>query len=151
MKLDWQWFSIDSFAPRTLLAYLRLRQDVFIVEQACAVPEIDDYDLPALHLVGRDDRGRVRAALRLLPPGLKFAEPSLGRVVVHAEARRQGVGAALLREGLKKSSQLWPGQGNRISAQSHLKDFYGVEGFVAVGEEYEEDGLPHVEMCLRRD
>lgn len=146
MTLNWQWFSIDCVTPVTLLGYLRLRQDVFIVEQACAVPEIDDYDLPALHLLGTDEQSRIFAALRLLPPGLKYAEPSLGRVVVHPEARRQGVGLLLLREGLKKSSELWPGMGNRISAQSRLQRFYGNIGFKTVSAEYEEDGILHVEM-----
>ncbi|SFN97774.1 ElaA protein [Formivibrio citricus] len=146
MNIHWQWFTLDTFDTRTLLAYLRLRQDIFVVEQKCTAPEIDDYDPPAQHLVGRDKQGRVIAALRLVPPGLKFPEPSLGRVVVHPDSRRGGTGSALLREALAKSDALWPGQGNRISAQSHLQHFYGNVGFKTVSEEYEEDGLPHVEM-----
>ena len=151
MKLDWQWFTLDTFDTHTLLAYLRLRQDIFVVEQKCTAPEIDDYDPSALHLVGRNQQGRVQAGLRLLPPGLKFPEPSLGRVAVHPDARRSRIGRAMLREALKESVARWPNQGNRISAQSHLQHFYGIAGFVTVSEEYEEDGLPHVEMCLQRD
>lgn len=149
MKLHWQWFTLDAVDNLTLLAYLRLRQDIFVAEQKCTAPDIDDYDTPAQHLVGSDEQGRILAALRLLPAGLKFAEPSLGRVVVHSDARRGGTGTALLREALKQSSRLWPGQGNRISAQSHLQLFYRNVGFVTVSEEYEEDGLPHIEMWLK--
>lgn len=149
MQLNWHWYTLNDFDPATLLGYLKLRQDVFVVEQKCTAPDIDDYDLQALHLIGYGTDGTPLACLRLIPPGLKFAEPALGRVVVHADARRGGTGSALLREGLAQAELRWPGQDNRISAQSHLQAFYGAVGYETVSQEYEEDGIPHVEMLRK--
>jgi ElaA protein len=79
-------------------------------------------------------------------PGLKFEEPSIGRVVVDASLRGSGAGDELVRRGVEHCVSTWPGRGIRISAQAHLQRFYGRQGFVTVGDEYLEDEIPHVEM-----
>jgi ElaA protein len=86
------------------------------------------------------------ATARIVPPGLKYAEPAIGRVVTAPEVRRQGVGRALMLEAIAQLKRLYPGQGIRLSAQRYLEAFYRSLGFVAEGEPYEEDGIPHVEM-----
>ncbi|GGP23717.1 GNAT family N-acetyltransferase [Silvimonas iriomotensis] len=147
--IQWHWFQFADFDPATFYAYLKLRQDVFVIEQTCIYPDLDDLDQPSWHLVGRRE-GRVVAALRIVPPGLKYAEPSIGRVVVAAEARKGGMGKLLVAEGLRQSAALWPGQGNRIGAQAHLQKMYGALGFVTVGQQYDEDGIPHVDMLWQQ-
>ncbi|GAB7128000.1 GNAT family N-acetyltransferase [Silvimonas sp. JCM 19000] len=146
MPLTWTWYRFSDFDSAALYAYLKLRQDVFVVEQNCVYGDLDDLDQPSWHLLGRDAAGQVQAALRLVPPGLKYDTPSLGRVVVAAAARKGGTGSALVAEGLAQSGRLYPGLGNRIGAQAHLQRFYGALGFVTVSAQYDEDGIPHVDM-----
>jgi ElaA protein len=148
MELQWRWFGLADFDPLTLYAYLKLRQDVFIVEQNCVYSDMDQYDAVSQHLLGLDENGRVLASLRLVPPGLKYAEPSIGRVITHPDARRGGTGSKLVNEGLRMSSQLYPQQGHRIGAQAHLKGFYALFGFVTIGQEYLEDDIPHIDMLI---
>lgn len=148
MELQWRWFGLADFDPLTLYAYLKLRQDVFIVEQSCVYPDMDQYDAVSQHLLGLDEQGRVLASLRLVPPGLKYAEPSIGRVITHPDARRGGTGSKLVAEGLRMSSQLYPQQGHRIGAQAHLQGFYALFGFVTIGQEYLEDDIPHIDMLI---
>jgi ElaA protein len=81
-----------------------------------------------------------------LDPGVKFSEPSIGRVVVDARLRGQGLGHELVREGIARCTALWPQQAIRISAQAHLQRFYGHHGFETVSDEYLDDGIPHVDM-----
>ena len=146
MPLTWTWFRFNDFDVATFYAYLKLRQDVFVVEQNCIYADLDDLDQAAWHLVGRDASGAVLAGLRLVAPGLKFAEPSLGRVVVATAARKGGTGHALVAEGLAQSARIFAAVGNRIGAQAHLQRFYSRLGFVTVSDEYDEDGIQHVDM-----
>ncbi|WP_255988961.1 GNAT family N-acetyltransferase [Chitinolyticbacter albus] len=148
MHINWTWRALADFTALALFDYLRLRQDVFVVEQTCAYPDMDDYDAPSLHLAGYDEAGRLVACLRLVPPGLKYAEPSLGRVVIAPLARGTGAGHLLIAEALRRAAALYPGQGHRIGAQAHLECFYGRHGFVRIGDEYDEDGIAHIDMVI---
>ncbi|TJZ77348.1 GNAT family N-acetyltransferase [Chitiniphilus eburneus] len=148
MPITWTWRALAEFDALSLFDYLRLRQQVFIVEQTCAYPDLDDYDVHSAHLTGHDAEGRLLACLRLVPPGLKYAEPSIGRVVVAPIARGTGAGHLLVAEGLAHAARCYPGAGHRIGAQAHLAGFYGRHGFVPVGERYDEDGIDHVDMLL---
>jgi ElaA protein len=125
---------------------LALRQRVFILEQGPYL-DLDGNDARSWHLLGRDDAGVVQAYLRVVDPGAKYPEPSIGRVVTSPEVRGSGVGHALVREGVARCVAVWPGQGIRIGAQAHLERFYGAHGFARVGEVYLEDGIPHLEMA----
>ncbi|UXY15731.1 GNAT family N-acetyltransferase [Chitiniphilus purpureus] len=149
--IRWRWRALDGFDAMALFEYLRLRQQVFIVEQRCIYPDLDDCDPPSLHLTGHDAAGRLVACLRLVPPGRKYPEPSIGRVVVCPTARGGSIGHALVAEGLAEAARRYPGMAHRIGAQAHLAAFYGRHGFVPVGEVYDEDGIDHVDMLRRPD
>jgi ElaA protein len=94
----------------------------------------------------RDAEGLLVATARLVPPGLKYVEPAIGRVVSAPEVRRTGAGRALMVSAIAQVKRLWPGQPIRIGAQRYLEAFYGSLGFVPTGEPYGEDGIPHIEM-----
>jgi len=148
--LRWTWSRFDDLGVHGLYDALRLRARVFVVEQHSPYLDPDGADLLSWHLLGRDGDGVLQACLRLVDPGVKYTEPSIGRVVTAPEVRGTGCGRALMAEGLAGAARWWPGRAIRISAQSYLRRFYGSFGFVAVGDEYLEDGIPHVEM-LRKD
>ena len=148
-SLRWQWLRFGALGLDDLYDLLALRAQVFVVEQRCAYLDPDGLDRGAWQLLGRDAAGALQASLRVVDPGLKYAEPSIGRVVTSPAWRGRGAGRALMVEGLARCQAAWPGQGIRISAQSHLAPFYGTLGFEAVGEPYLEDGIPHLEMIRR--
>lgn len=148
-SLRWQWLRFSELGLDDLYDLLALRAQVFVVEQRCAYLDPDGLDRSAWQLLGRDADGALQAALRVVDPGFKYAEPSIGRVVTAPAWRGRGAGRALMVEGLARCQAAWPGQGIRISAQSHLSPFYGTLGFEAVGEPYLEDDIPHWEMFRR--
>lgn len=143
--MQWRWYRFADFDTATLFEYLRLRQQVFVVEQNCAYPDIDDLDTVSTHLLGWVD-GQIVACLRLVPPGLKYSEPSIGRVIAVPAMRGTGLGYQLIDAGLKGAAEQYPSMANRIGAQAHLQSFYARHGFVTVSDEYDEDGIMHVDM-----
>ena len=159
------------------------RQQVFVVEQACAFQDADEADGQAWHLsawaeasavpeaeggldagphpqldetvdrpraapggLGRVDGAVLLAYARIVDPGVKYLEPSIGRVLTTAAARGTGLGRLLLARAIAQAEALFPGQGLRISAQHRLERFYAEAGFITVGVPYLEDDLPHIEM-----
>jgi ElaA protein len=145
---DWTWQRFAALGVDNLYDALALRCRVFILEQG-AYQDPDGVDRQAWHLLGRDGSGMLQAYLRAVDPGVKYAEPSIGRVLTAPEVRGRGLGRTLMDEGLARCAQAWPGQGIRISAQAHLRGFYASLGFEAVGDEYLEDDIPHIEMLRR--
>lgn len=143
--LQWRWCRFAELGVEDLYDALALRCRVFILEQG-PYQDPDGLDRQSWHLLGRDAAGTLQAYLRTVDPGHKFAEPSIGRVVTSPEVRGSGVGRALVAEGVRRTLQAWPGRGIRISAQAHLERFYGAYGFVTVGEPYDEDDIPHIQM-----
>ncbi len=144
--IAWQWRRFAELGVDDLYDALQLRCRVFILEQGPYL-DPDGIDRHAWHLLGRDAQGALVATLRAVDPGVKYAEPSIGRVVTAPEVRGTGLGRALVAEGVAGCGRLWPGRGLRISAQAHLERFYNGFGFARVGSEYLEDGIPHVEMA----
>jgi len=144
--LHWTAARLPDLNAAQLLDWLALRARVFVVEQRCAYQDPDELDARAWHLLGHDAGGVLRAGLRLVDPGAKYAQPSIGRVVLDTALRGSGLADALLAEGLRLAVRAWPGQGNRISAQAHLQRFYARHGYAPVGAEYLEDDIPHIEM-----
>ncbi|WP_221290124.1 GNAT family N-acetyltransferase [Armatimonas rosea] len=142
----WFWRTFGKLNTWELYDLMRLRQEVFVVEQDCVYLDADGYDQKARHLLGRAGDGQLVACLRLFAPGVKYAEASIGRVCTAASVRGTGLGQELMRRGIAEAERLWPETGIRISAQAYLLHFYGKLGFVAVSETYDEDGIPHVEM-----
>ena len=125
-----------------------LRQRIFIVEQKWPYHDIDGYDRDAVHLFGHDEAGVLVAYARLLPAGVKYAEPSIGRVATSGAIRGTGTGKLLMRAAIAHARAAWGDVTLRIGAQRYVERFYADLGFVPAGETYLEDGIPHVEMTL---
>lgn len=143
--MNWTWARFEGLSLDGLYDALALRCRVFILEQG-PYQDPDGLDRTAWHLLGRDDAGTLQAYLRVVDPGRKYVEPSIGRVITAPEVRGGGAGRALMTEGIARCEAAWPGRGIRISAQAHLQRFYASLGFRAVGEPYAEDDIPHIEM-----
>ncbi|WP_374583455.1 GNAT family N-acetyltransferase [Pseudoduganella sp.] len=147
--IEWQWLDFASIPNADLYEVLRQRQEVFVIEQQCFYSDMDGFDQGAFHLLGWSELGGRRslvAYLRCIAPGIKYPEMSLGRVLTSQAARGSGAGRQLIAEGIRRAEALHPGHRIRIGAQAHLEKFYGSFGFQAVGEPYDEDGIPHLEM-----
>jgi ElaA protein len=149
MMVEWQILSFDELCTDQLYALLRLRQQVFVVEQQSIYLDLDDKDQRADHMLCRDG-ATLLAYQRCLPPGVSYPESSLGRIVVARVARGRQLGRQLVQRGVDYNLRRWPGAGIVINAQSYLQDFYRDLGFEAEGEEYLEDGIPHRRMRLAR-
>lgn len=146
MSLHWQWATLDALSAREWHEVGMLRQAVFIVEQRCAFPDLDELDLNSLHLLGRNAAGELWAYLRLVPPGGKYDTPSIGRVVTASAARGSGAGRALMQEGMAEHQRRYPGQPNTIGGQAYLNAFYESLGFETISEVYLEDDIEHYHM-----
>ena len=146
------WAEMDALSPRQLHDLLRLRVDVFVVEQACPYPEIDGRDPQARHLLvtapgeGGAGETELAACLRLLRPEAPGEPLRIGRIVVAPAWRGTGLGDYLMRAALAEARRIAPGHPQALSAQAHLTTFYAAHGFVPVSETYLEDGIPHVDM-----
>lgn len=145
----WSCQPFDDLGPRALYALLALRAEVFVVEQQCVFQDMDGLDLPAWHLMGWAEDGRLAACARLLPAGVKAPEVVIGRVVTAPWARGAGQGHALMREALAHCERLWPGEPITLHAQARLQAFYRQHGFNPAGPPYIEDGIPHMAMNNR--
>ncbi len=147
-RIEWKVEQFHQLSTDQLFELLQLRVDVFVVEQRCAYPELEEYDRhpETRHLSGRNDGGQLIAYARILPPGLLYPGVNLGRFMVRADSRKQGIGHQLLQTALQEISHCWPGHAIRISAQDYLQGFYERYGFIRVSDVYLEDGIPHVEM-----
>ncbi len=147
MSLRWQTAGFDELSSRELYAALKLRQEVFAVEQTSIYVDPDGLDLEAIHLACWEGE-ELLAYQRCLPPGLQEAESALGRIVVAPAARGRELGRELVRKGIAHNLQRWAGNDIRIHAQAHLEKFYKELGFVTDGGVYDLDGIPHLEMVL---
>ncbi|OOF06679.1 GNAT family N-acetyltransferase [Salinivibrio sp. MA607] len=147
--MDWQIVTFDALDTRTLFTLMKLRVDVFVVEQVCAYPELDALDTApeTLHLMGWLN-GELAAYARVLAPGASYSGASIGRVIV-APAHRNGQwGHQLVRHAIQACQQHWPHDDIEIGAQTHLQRFYQTHGFSAFSDAYLEDGIPHIDMRL---
>ncbi|MCO4316996.1 GNAT family N-acetyltransferase [Phyllobacterium sp. 21LDTY02-6] len=136
---------LEQMSARDLYEVMKLRVDVFVVEQKCPYPELDGKDIDALHLrlmQGSELLGyaRIRGGTPADPT------PRIGRVVVSPAHRGRRLGDRLMAEAVSQCERLYAAQPIRLSAQSHLTEFYGSFGFVAVSDEYLEDDIPHIDM-----
>jgi len=149
--INWFCLSFDDLDTRQLHDILKLRVDVFVVEQNCPYPEIDGLDLHegVRHLLGYQD-GQIIAYARLLPNGLKYNMPSIGRVIAHPDYRKDGLGHQIMKMALRHAQEIWPRRDLFLQAQQHLEAFYTKHGFQSCSDTYLEDNIPHVDMIYRR-
>ena len=148
-SLSWRCAPFDELDNRELYALLQLRQRVFIVEQKCPYLDADNVDQKSTHLLGwKDNQGYMKlvAYARLIPPRIKYAEASIGRVCTHPDARGTGSGKYLMKEAMDRVEQLGWGREIRIAAQMYLERFYEGFGFKRVTEPYLDDDIWHVDM-----
>jgi ElaA protein len=150
-SLDWRWRRFAELTVSELDAIYRARQEAFVIEQQCLYLDADGCDPLSFHLAAWSMADPLPAAYaRVLQPGLKYREPSIGRVLTLGAARGTGLGRELVRRAVAHCHQAFPRWAIRISAQSHLERFYAEFGFTVVGERYSEDGISHTEMLLGR-
>jgi ElaA protein len=153
LTVEWITKPFDQLTVDQLYDVMQLRQVVFVVEQKCWYLDADGLDRSCLHLLGRLPSGQLACYLRIVPPGHRFDEPSIGRVVVDNSLRRRGIGTSLMMRGIELVEERHPTAGICLSAQKYLEDFYRSFGFASAGHEYLEDGIPHVDMyrpkCVR--
>lgn len=149
MSLLWKAIPFHQLTATQLYQLLRLRAEVFVVEQNCVYQDLDDKDQSAIHLLGLTDDGRLAAYTRILAKGLSYPDyASIGRVITAPFARGKGIGRPLMQESLRRLFDAYGKQPVKISAQAHLQAYYGSVGFTGVGEIYEEDGIPHRAMVF---
>lgn len=146
-------FVLKSFAELDiyeLYDIMRVRQEVFIVEQTCPYQDADGKDLKSQHLMGYNEADQLLVYARLVPPGVSYPNDcSIGRVLSTEQARGTGAGRLLMAEAMQALAVLYPGVDVRISAQSYLVQFYADFGFVSTGKSYLEDDIPHTEMLFK--
>jgi ElaA protein len=145
MKIKWICKIFHELTVDELYALLRLRSEVFVVEQHCVFLDLDNKDQKCHHLLGWIS-DELAASVRIVPAGISYAEPSIGRVVISPKYRGTGSGRKLMEEAIRFTMQLHGNQPIRIGAQLYLEKFYTSLGFVTDGEIYLEDGIEHIEM-----
>ncbi len=147
-KIHWQIKRFAELNINELYDLLKLRIDVFVVEQTCYYPDLDDLDRhpDTLHMFCYQHE-KMTAYLRILPKGLSYADhPAIGRVIIEKSARGTGLGHQMMTKAIETCQQVFPEQTIKISAQQHLEKFYQHHGFNTCSEMYLEDGIPHVSM-----
>ena len=144
--IDWHWYRWDALSADVLYAFLRLRSEIFVVEQNCVFADMDGVDPECEHLCGYDTQGQLLAYLRLVPPGVKAPQPALGRLVVAQPARGRGLARLAVHQGLQRCAARYPEQDVFLSGQQHLEPLYVSLGFRTISAPYLEDGIWHVNM-----
>jgi ElaA protein len=145
MSLQWKIKEFESLSVNELYDILRLRSEIFVVEQNCVYLDLDGKDKKGLHLIGEFE-GKIVAYSRLLEPGISFDNASIGRIVVDAIYRDRKWGHELMREAIAGIKNSFAETKITIGAQLYLKKFYESHGFVQTSEMYLEDDIPHIEM-----
>ncbi|SRR5690625_36896 len=146
--MSWVIKTFDQLTNEELYAILKLRVDVFIVEQNCPYPELDNFDQKATHLF-KKEADEIIAYSRLIPRGVKFQEASIGRVITKQDKRRSGLGTELVKKSIDIINS-WGKSNILIEAQAHLEEFYRKCGFETISEPYLLDGIDHVEMVYKQ-
>lgn len=137
----------DELTLEELYEILKLRSEVFVVEQNCIYNDIDGKDKTSFHVIIKENN-EITAYLRVLPPGISYENASLGRVLVAKDARGMGYAKAIVTEGINCILRNFNTNKITIGAQEYLKDFYSEFGFKPVSEVYDEDGIPHLDMTF---
>ncbi len=146
LKMQVEIKPFEELSPIELYRIIQLRINVFVVEQNCPYPELDDKDISSYHLMVWNQNTLI-AVTRIVPPGISYAQyASIGRVASHIDYRRSGAGRLAMQESINVCEKLFPGYNIKISAQSYLIPFYESFHFEVSSEEYLEDNIPHHAM-----
>jgi ElaA protein len=144
-KINWVLKKFEDLSPFEVYELLRLRSEVFVVEQHCVFLDMDNLDQSCHHLLGYIDN-ELAGSVRILPPGLAYEQVSIGRVVGSPRYRGIGAGKLLMKKAIECTIELYGNQPIKIGAQLYLKKFYEEFGFAICSETYMEDGIPHIKM-----
>lgn len=147
-NIIWKIKTFDEFTVPELYQVLKARVDVFVVEQNCPYPDLDDYDQKAVH-IWAEENGEVLAYCRLFDKGIKYHETSIGRVLTTENARGKSLGKLLIQYAVETIENRFHTPEIRISAQDYLLKFYAGFGFEDTGKKYLEDDIPHTEMVRK--
>lgn len=144
--MSWELKSFGELSAAELHDLLKVRVDVFVVEQECAYPEIDGKDSLCVHVLGKDSSGKTLATARIAPAGLIYSEVSIGRVAIDQSLRGTGVGKIVMEKALAFCKTELRAKTIKIAAQLYLKKFYAGFGFTQISEVYLWDGIEHIDM-----
>lgn len=147
-EIIWKIKTFEELTVPELYAIIKARIDVFVVEQDCPYPDLDDYDQKAIHLWAEQE-GEVLANCRIFDRGIKYPETSIGRVLTTEKARGKNLGKQLIGYAVETIENRFHTSGIRISAQDYLLRFYSSFGFEDTGKKYLEDNIPHTEMLRK--
>ncbi len=147
MNVQWNCKPFNDLLPAELYQILRLRNEVFVVEQNCVFQDADNKDQGCLHLTGYINEA-LAAYTRLAPAGYIYAEVSIGRVVTSPAHRGKRLGYELMQHSIEQCRKFFGDTTIKIGAQFHLKKFYSSFGFTQVSNIYLEDGIEHIYMLL---
>lgn len=146
--MNWSIKAFDQLTRDELFIILKERVAVFVVEQACAYPEIDELDQKSIHIFKQNSSGQLLAYCRIIPTEKMM---KLGRVLTTQTVRGKGLGQELVATALSYCQENYPQLPVYAQAQAHLQDFYGQFGFNATSEVYLEDDIPHIDMMKEKD
>ena len=145
-EISWEIKSFEQLSTIELHDLLKIRVDIFVVEQACPYPEIDGKDPVCLHVLGKNKSGEIIATARIAPAGVIYPEVSIGRVVIQDAFRSFGLGKIIMKHSIDYCNDVLKATSIKIAAQLHLKKFYSDLGFVQISEVYLWDGIEHIDM-----
>ena len=149
--MNWTLKSFDELTVSEFHDIIQLRLEIFVVEQDCPYQDLDGKDKVALHLFGATTEGKIIAYTRLFGPGDYYKEAAIGRVVVHKDYRKDGIGFELMKRSIEQVESDYRTNTIKIGAQKYLRKFYESLGFVSTGVFYMEDGIPHMYMIKSID
>lgn len=147
--MEWEIKHFRDLSSEELYNILKLRSEIFVVEQQCVYLDCDDKDKVSIQLFKKNHNGDVVASVRILPKGISYTEPSIGRVVVRKDYRGKGIASRMMKAAIDYIKREFNDSPIRISAQLHLLEFYKSVGFQPVSEPYLEDNIRHIEMLHR--
>jgi len=147
--INWITKRFEELTVHELYAILRLRSEVFVVEQNCVFQDMDNKDQTSWHLMGWE-KDKLVAYTRLIPPGLSYEMASIGRVITLQTARGTGIGKQLMEKSIEEAERLFGKAPIKIGAQLYLREFYQSLGFIQSSDVYDEDGIDHIEMIRQQ-
>lgn len=138
----------SELTKEELYEILKLRSEIFVIEQNCIYQDIDAKDAKAFHLLGNFENELIGYA-RCFAPGFYFEEAAIGRVLIKENFRNKGYAHQLMNEAIVEINKKFPQSSIKISAQQYLTKFYEQHGFSSIGKGYLEDGIPHINMIRK--
>ena len=143
--MEWKLKKFDDLTSDELYGILKLRSEVFVVEQECVYQDLDDKDQLSYHLFLEND-GETVAVSRIIPENVSYEEMSIGRVVVKENFRGQGLSKIMMKKAIDFIVDDLGKSEIRLSGQAYLVDFYENLGFKKVSDVYMEDNIEHFEF-----